>query len=30
MDALTKGETGNAVHIMNLLFGLLERTGLSI
>ena len=29
-DALTKGETGNAVHIMNLLFGLLERTGLSI
>lgn len=30
MDALTKGCTGNAVHIMNLLFGLLERTGLSI
>lgn len=30
MDALTKGVTGNAVHLMNLLFGLLERTGLSI
>lgn len=30
MDGMTKGITGNAVHIMNLLFGLLERTGLSI
>lgn len=30
MDALTKGITGNAVHVMDLLFGLLERTGLSI
>lgn len=30
MDALTKGCTGNAVHIMDLLFGLHERTGLSI
>lgn len=30
MDTLTKGITGNAVHIMNLLFGLYERTGLSI
>lgn len=30
LDALTKGCTGNAVHIMNLLFGLHERTGLSI
>lgn len=30
MDALTKGTTGNAVHIMDLLFGLHERTGLSI
>ena len=30
MDALTKGVTGNAVHLMNLLFGLYERTGLSI
>ncbi|MBD5218716.1 MAG: hypothetical protein HDS72_00510 [Bacteroidales bacterium] len=30
MDALTKGMTGNAVHLMNLLFGLYERTGLSI
>ncbi len=30
MDTLTKGCTGNAVHIMNLLFGLHERTGLSI
>lgn len=30
MDGMTKGVTGNAVHIMNLLFGLLERTGLSI
>ena len=30
IDALTRGVTGNAVHIMNLLFGLYERTGLSI
>lgn len=30
MDALTKGCTGNAVHIMDLLYGLHERTGLSI
>ncbi len=30
MDAQTKGCTGNAVHIMDLLFGLHERTGLSI
>lgn len=30
LDALTKGCTGNAVHIMDLLFGLHERTGLSI
>lgn len=30
LDALTKGCTGNAVHIMDLLFGLYERTGLSI
>lgn len=30
VDALTRGVTGNAVHIMNLLFGLYERTGLSI
>ncbi len=29
-DYMTKGCTGNAVHIMNLLFGLYERTGLSI
>ena len=30
MDYMTKGCTGNAVHIMDLLFGLHERTGLSI
>ncbi len=30
LDALTKGCTGNAVHIMDLIFGLYERTGLSI
>ncbi|MCM1067077.1 MAG: hypothetical protein NC418_05850 [Muribaculaceae bacterium] len=30
LDALTKGCTGNAVHLMDLLFGLHERTGLSI
>lgn len=30
IDSLTRGITGNAVHIMNLLFGLYERTGLSI
>lgn len=30
LDALTKGCTGNAVHLMNLIFGLHERTGLSI
>ncbi len=30
LDALTKGCTGNAVHIMDLIFGLHERTGLSI
>ncbi len=30
MDALTKGCTGNAIHIMDLLYGLHERTGLSI
>lgn len=30
MDALTKGCTGNAVHLMDLIFGLHERTGLSI
>ena len=30
MDILTKGQAGNAVHLMNLLFGLHERTGLSI
>lgn len=30
MDTLTRGTAGNAVHLMNLLFGLHERTGLSI
>ncbi len=30
LDALTKGCTGTAVHIMDLIFGLYERTGLSI
>ncbi len=30
IDAMTRGVTGNAVHLMNLLFGLYERTGLSI
>ena len=30
LDALTKGCTGTAVHIMDLIFGLHERTGLSI
>lgn len=30
IDKLTKGCTGNAVHIMDLFFGLHERTGLSI
>ncbi len=30
MDAMTKGCAGNAVHIMDLLFGMHERTGLSI
>lgn len=30
LDALTKGCTGTAVHLMDLLFGLHERTGLSI
>lgn len=30
IDAMTRGVTGNAVHIMNLFFGLYERTGLSI
>ncbi|MCH5222044.1 MAG: hypothetical protein J1F05_06970 [Muribaculaceae bacterium] len=30
LDALTKGCTGTAVHLMDLLFGLYERTGLSI
>ncbi len=30
LDALTKGCTGNAVHLMDLIFGLHERTGLSI
>lgn len=30
LDALTKGCTGNAVHLMDLMFGLYERTGLSI
>lgn len=30
IDALTKGITGNAVHILDLLFSLHERTGLSI
>lgn len=30
LDALTKGCTGTCVHLMNLLFGLYERTGLSI
>lgn len=30
LDALTKGCTGTAVHIMDLMFGLYERTGLSI
>ncbi len=29
-DFLTRGNAGNAVHLMNLLFGLQERTGLSI
>ncbi len=29
-DILTRGNAGNAVHLMNLLFGLQERTGLSI
>lgn len=29
-DGLTRGCVGNAVHLMNLLFGLLERTGLNI
>lgn len=28
MDALLKGAAGSAVHVMNLLFGLMERTGL--
>jgi N-acetyl-gamma-glutamyl-phosphate reductase len=30
VDALVKGSAGNAVHCMNLLFGLSERTGLSL
>lgn len=30
LDALTKGCTGTAVHLMDLIFGLHERTGLSI
>lgn len=30
MDVLLKGSAGNAVHIMNLLFGLHERVGLSL
>lgn len=30
MDYQTKGQAGNAVHLMNLMFGLYERTGLSI
>lgn len=30
LDALTKGCTGTAVHLMDLIFGLYERTGLSI
>ncbi len=29
-DNLTRGNAGNSVHLMNLLFGLHERTGLSI
>lgn len=29
-DMMTRGNAGNAVHLMNLLFGLHERTGLSI
>ena len=30
MDVLLKGGAGNAVHIMNLVFGLLERVGLGL
>lgn len=30
MDALLKGAAGSAVHVMNLLFGLIERTGLAL
>ncbi len=30
MDALLKGSAGNAVHVMNLLFGLHERVGLAL
>lgn len=30
LDSLIKGSAGNAVHCMNLLFGLSERTGLSL
>ena len=30
MDVLLKGGAGNAVHIMNLIFGLLERVGLGL
>ena len=30
MDVLLKGSAGNAVHLMNLLFGLHERVGLSL
>lgn len=30
MDLLLKGSAGNAVHMMNLLFGLQERAGLAL
>ena len=30
MDGLLKGGAGNAVHVMNLMFGLLERVGLGL
>ena len=30
IDAMLKGDAGNAVHVMNLLFGLHEKTGLAL
>ena len=30
IDALLKGSAGNAVHVMNLLFGLHEKVGLAL